>query len=126
MGNKSVFLSVQDAIDAGRKLKNAGVYLRLFDRVVLGKTLEMKEIPEDRILELRFFNRDQEIRIYRDGDQLNAIRVRDGDYPDFIDSRHKINPQFGDYSLVKRQYIDFDEDGQAYPVCTRFLELEEL
>lgn len=102
-------LTLSDAYDMGRNLP--WVYVRSWSTVVLGST--SPQINSEEILEVRFFSSNMEIRIFRREKELEAVMLDDRDEI-YVDRVFLLaNPAFGK-EIVVRQYMDFDDDGQAY------------
>lgn len=116
-------LTVQEALELGKTMPFA--YIARLSEVWIGTTPESLSLEE--LTEARFFGPDGEIRIYYDGSGLSALELRDDDKDkeekNYIDKESKPLPNFGTL-LKKRQYLAFDEDGQAYVAATRLLSWE--
>lgn len=93
-------------------------YIRELSRVHLGRTPESVDWTE--VQEARFFDESREIRVLANG---KAIEISDGVSSEYIDEIRRVLPAFGK-TLTKRNYIRYDEDGQAYICATRLLRWE--
>lgn len=79
----------------------------------------------DELLEARFFSEDAELHIFRDSeDELKAVLIRDeflSDEYETCDVRYQT--QEGK-TLIVREYLKADEDGQMCVVLTRAVGIE--
>lgn len=99
-----------EALAEGQSLPFA--LIRSLSAETLGTT--PAEICLEELLEARFFSHKQEIRIFRQGGELQAAALHDDGDEIFLDQEFEIaNPTFGTRVTV-RMYMKFDEDGQAY------------
>lgn len=108
-------ITVRDAAERGRSLPYA--LIRSLSRVTLGPTPD--EIDFDELIEARFFDSEQEVRIFRGemGFQAARLTAEDGDIT--IERAHDLaNPIFGE-TVTVCSVLDFDEDGQAHIAHTR-------
>lgn len=120
MTKESLFLSESLSPDAALERGRALPYalLRTFSAVSLGPTPETLPALEE-LLEARFFSRDEEIRVFRDGGTLRAVALREASGTVTLESAYEIdNASFG-RSLTVRETLGFDDDGQAYVVMSR-------
>lgn len=93
----------------------------------------------DECLEARFFGEDEELHVFQKDDRWKAVTVQDLSYGDdedvtvknyaFVDRAYKIrhNCQVevrGYKEIIVREYIDYDQDGQAKTVKTRLVGLQ--
>lgn len=107
---KTEYLDVREALQRGRALPFS--FVRSASQVFLGLT--PAEIP-DGILEARFFDSTEEIRIFPGEYGLQAVRLAGND-PGGVcleETRKLMNPCFGE-ELSLRHEVTFDEDGQAH------------
>lgn len=114
-------MSVRDAMAAGLQLPFA--LIRSLSRVTLGHT--PPQIEEAELLEARFFNGAQEIRVFPGEDGLRAVRL----CPEAADHAVKEtcrleNRQFGSTLTITR-ILDWDEDGQTYVNATCLTDWKE-
>lgn len=96
------------------------------------KLLPIKEIGEDllweEMLEARFFSRNGELRFFMGEEGLAAVKVtEEGEERTSIDKEYILlnhRNWTNRFKKIKvRQYIDFDDDGQAHVALTRCLDL---
>lgn len=77
----------------------------------------------DECLEVRCFSNDKEIHFFKQKDKWKAVLIEDA--PDDVvvirsyrlSSKHKQTS--GGNRIIVKEYLAYDEDGQAVPVCTR-------
>lgn len=118
---KITALSPDDAIRLGQQLPYA--YITELSRVTVGTT-PVDLLPAE-LLEARFFGEKEEILIYQDTADLAAVSVTEECGDVWTDSIRNIrDPKFG-HRLTVREYIDYDEDGQAFISRMRLLRWEE-
>lgn len=107
---KAEKMELQAALSKGKSLPWA--MIRSLSTVTLGPP--PSDIPEDDLLEARFFSPDEEIRIFRNDGKLHAVLLRDEKNDEFLDHTYRIsNPELGT-EITVRSYLGFDDDGQAY------------
>lgn len=103
-------LNAQQAVEEGRELPFA--LIRQLSRVQLGPVPEQMPALSE-ILEARFFDGRQEIRLLRQGKELCGVRLTLEDTDRWMDRQEIVeNPQLGG-ELSVRYILDFDEDGQC-------------
>ncbi|MBD5098386.1 MAG: hypothetical protein HDT35_02355 [Clostridiales bacterium] len=109
-------LEVGQALSRGRALPYA--MIRALSRVTLGPTPD--EIDLDELIEARFFDSEQEVRIFHGETGLQAAHLWEGTEDTVIERTYKLanNAIFG-RSVTIHQLLHFDEDGQACVSCTR-------
>ncbi len=107
-------ISVQDAMKQGLKLPFA--FIRTLSSVTFGKT---PGEPGTDILEARFFDASQEIRVFETDAQLAAVKkTAEQDDVGSCLTYEIQNRKFGRSFTVFQTY-GFDEDGQAFIADTR-------
>lgn len=103
-------LTGPQALEEGKKLPYA--LIRQLSRVQLGPVPEQMPVLSE-ILEARFFDSRQEIRLFRQGKELCGVRLTLEDTDRWMDRQETVeNPQLGG-ELSVRYILDFDEDGQC-------------
>lgn len=101
--------SIEQALEQAEKLRF--VMVTELSRVVIGKT--PMHISWDELIEARFFDHDTEIRIFREDGELRARSVSLQDGTPYIEKQYKgLQGNLGSEISV-REYLAFDEDGQA-------------
>ena len=101
-------LTVQEALDRGHALPWA--WVRCLSQVTLGPV--PADISQEELIEARFFNTDEEIRMFRAGGQLRAIWLRAEPEDNTLERTWPIeNPKFGQ-AVTVCYTLEADEDGQ--------------
>lgn len=101
-------LTVQEALQQGQKKPWA--WVRSLSAVSLGPT--PSEINEAELLEARFFDQSEEVRIFRRNRTLEAVSIMEGDSS--FERQFKVeNPMFGG-KITVRYDLKQDDDGQMY------------
>ena len=97
--------------------------LYLFSEVILSEVEELKDIEWSECIEAKFFNEDEELRLWRESGELVAVRY--SGQGDHIDVDYPLDSRFSDKwnEIHIRQYLDYDDDGQAYITGTRIISL---
>ena len=101
--------SIEQALQQAEKLQF--VMVTELSRVVIGKM--PMDINRDELIEARFFDHDTEIRIFRENGELRDRSVILQDDMPYIEKQYKkLQGNLGSEISV-REYLTFDEDGQA-------------
>ena len=101
--------SIEQALQQAEKLQF--VMVTELSRGVIGKM--PMDINWDELIEARFFDHDTEIRIFRENGELRARSVILQDDMLYIEKHYKeLQGNLGSEISV-REYLTFDEDGQA-------------
>lgn len=112
-------LSVKEALEIGKAMPYA-MFTHL-SKVTLGKTPTVVSLDE--LIEARFFGGNGEIHIFTENGEPKAVHITDEEndsrFPP-IDREYTLLSNFGK-KLTVRQYIDFDNEGQAYIKAVRLL-----
>lgn len=129
-------MEIRQALSEGRALPWA--LITTYGGVTLGPV--PAHFQEEEVIEARFFSPDREIHIWREGEALCAAiltgaegtdraegtapaggdggAAADGD-ADAVTRKYRLaNDQLGEWIAVT-QYLDYDEDGQAYVTAVR-------
>lgn len=102
-------LTLEAAVEQGKQLPWA--LIRRLSDVTLGASPESFSAEE--LLEARFFSENQEIRIFRDGETMRAVRLGVEPDDEYLEECRVIeNPAFGK-NLTVRKILTYDEDGQC-------------
>lgn len=118
---KTESLAVQEAFARGRALPWALV--RGLSRVTLGTA--PTEIDPEELIEARFFGAGEEIRVFRAGGELRAVRLCAEPEDNTLEQTYQIkNPRFGK-SLTVCRLLEADGDGQMNVTATRLTGWEE-
>ena len=109
-------LEAGQALSRGRTLPYA--LIRSLSRVTLGPAPD--EIDLDELIEARFFDSEQEVRIFHGESGLQAARLWEGTGDTVIERTGQLaNAAVFGRSVTIRQLLRFDEDGQACVAHTR-------
>lgn len=95
--------------------------LYMISEIVLTKTDSLAEINWAECTEARFFSEDKELHFFEVDGEMQTVEVSDGDGQEEVVKEYELAGKFqaiGKTVLVK-EYIDYDEDGQANVVLTR-------
>ena len=121
-------------------------WLQCVSSVSLGGIEEVSGLEAEDILEARFFNEEKELRLFRYEDELRAVetvqdnddlllkKIRDqGECVNFTCSgnghlyieetqilRERFAAAYKKKKLKLRSFLDFDEDGQVFVLCSVF------
>lgn len=103
------------------------VYLQMISEHILDYASSISSIEWDELLEGYLFNRDSQIHIYREEDELLAVLITD-DVEDahIIDRKYEIAKKYKTIgkNVIVREYLKADEDGQSYVAVTRLVGIE--
>ena len=95
--------------------------LYMISEVVLAKTDSIVEINWAECIEARFFLADKELHFFEADGEMQVAEVSDGDGQDEVVKVYELAGKFQDMgkTVLVKEYIDYDEDGQANVVLTR-------
>lgn len=113
-------LNLSQAISLG--LQEPFAYITRLSQVTVGPS--PVDLPVEELLEARFFGSQREIRIWNDSGDFRAVAVEDEEDDDCQDITRSIRRSCFGKKLTLRQYLAYDEDGQAYICGTRLLAWE--
>lgn len=85
--------------------------------VVLTSVNKADDLEEENLLEARIFTEGKELHIFRFEDSLRAVETVGNSDDDFFEEEQLLRERFG-HSIMVRNYIDYDSDGQAYIIRT--------
>ena len=76
--------------------------------------------------EARFFSVDKEFHLFETEEGMAAVVVTEEDGTDYILKKYELAPKFSEAGnvLLVKEYLDYDEDGQAVVGLTRMVGLE--
>lgn len=103
--------------------------INYISEMVLTDKLDAVSIDWNEIVEARFFSEKNEIHIFEDDDEMIAVYSQDGDENnDYLIKKLPIMKRGGlskiGKKLVAKQYLAYDEDGQAEIKFTRLIGVE--
>lgn len=108
-------LSVQAALERGATLPF--VLLRTWDKVHLGRTPDTLP-PVEELVEARFFDERQEIRLFRQDRDLRAVSLTGEPEDRTLEETYELEPSFGK-TLTFCRLLEQDDDGQTVFAATR-------
>ena len=103
-------LAINDALARGEKLPY--LLARSLSKVTLGPAAGDLETAD--LTEARFFSEIEEIRIFRQDGELQAVSLREEDGELYVDHTYEISNQDFGAQITVRSCLGFDEDGKAY------------
>ena len=116
-------VEADEAIQTGSKLEYALLYMMSELVFCRGKDINLQEINFDECLEARFFGPEKEVHLFRNDDRWTAVVTEDKEDLDHIDRKYRLSKNHQNTGigreLIVREYIGYDEDGQAYIEKTR-------
>lgn len=97
-----------------------------YDSIITDK-IENVDIHKDNIMEARFFDENCEIRIFREEDLFGTI-FKENENSKSIKRESLVSPRYqkkNNYvnKIIYNQYLDYDEDNQAYIRYTKPIKL---
>ena len=106
------------------KYKYALVY-RLSE-IKLCKTEQLTDADFDECTEARLFSADRELHLFETEEGMCAVEVADDGASECILKKYELASRFSKEgkTLVVKEYLDYDEDGQAVVCLTRLADLE--
>lgn len=83
------------------------------------------EINWDEMIEGYFFNDKEQIYIYETEEGLQAVCFTEPENAGYVDKEYELAGKFQTLGkkVKKREYLDFDEDGQIYVAYTRLTDV---
>ena len=119
---KTESLTVQEALERGRALPWA--WVRCMSQVLLGPV--PADISREELIEARFFNAGEEIRIFRSHGELQAVSLRAAPEDNILERTYSIanKEKFGK-SITVCYTLEADEDGQMNLGTARLTGWEE-
>lgn len=108
-------MAPQQALMAGMQLPFA--LIRTWDHVYLGPTPAQAPAP-DTLIEAHFFDREREVRLFRQEDELCAVSLTCEPEDQILEERYQLEKRFGS-ALTYSRHLGVDEDGQTIFVATQ-------
>ncbi len=95
--------------------------LYMISGVKLCRTEELGQIDWEECQEARFFSENRELHIFESEDGMEAVEVSDADGNGVIIKEFLLDNRFSSVgsSVLVQEYLEYDEDGQAYVANTR-------
>lgn len=93
----------------------------------LCRTSKLPEMDWEECLEARFFDKEKELHIYKEDEELYAVEVTEEKGQDCLVRRYQLANRFRETGnlLCVHEYLAYDEDGQAEVKLTRLAGIEE-
>ena len=124
MMNKDISsIGFDEAIQAGSKMEYVLLYMMSEMIFCKGTEINLEQVDFGECLEARFFGPHKEIHLYRTEGGWKAVLTEEVTDLDHIDRKYRLSKKHQNAGLgselVVREYIGYDDDGQAYIVKTR-------
>ena len=97
-----------------------------FSRVLLGDATQVN-VNFDELNEAYLFNKSEQIHIFKVDGVLKGVKATEEISDEhFFDKKYKLDSKFKALGkiIVVREYLEYDEDGQAIVSYTRLLDVE--
>lgn len=116
-------LSFDEAKELGLKCENVLAYE--ISRIVFGVG-KSNDINWEECTEVFFFDETKQVHMIHEGDEWKSVVFEDKTGNPFVEKTYKlISKLLGECkNIVKREYLDNDEDGQTYVVYTRLVSIQ--
>ena len=123
-------MSLDDAKAQVSKMEYALVYQ--ISEVIFDRIEQIAEICWEECLEGYFFDETMQIHIFTGEDGLQAVcftepeNMIDNNKEDIIDKDYRLAGKYQKIGsrITKREYLDYDEDGQVYVAYTRLVDVK--
>ena len=117
-------MSLDDAKAQISKMKYALVYQ--ISEVIFDKMEQIAEICWEECLEGYFFDETRQVHIFTGEDGLQAVCFTEPEDAEYIDKDYKMAGKYQKIGsrITKREYLDYDEDGQVYVAYTRLVDVK--
>ena len=122
-------ITYQDAKNCLSEYEYALIYLN--DEVILGKVEELKNkitvaLDSCKLMEARFFSHDKELHIFERNDKWSCVITEDINTLG-VTKEYKLSEGFGKgKSILVRESLVYDEDGQVYIAKTALNGIKEV
>ena len=95
--------------------------LYMISEIILCKTEELTGINWDECQEARFFSEEKELHVFETESGMDAVEISDSSSLDIIIKEYLLDNRFSNigHSILIQEYLEYDEDGQAYVANTR-------
>lgn len=95
--------------------------LYMISEIVLCRTESLVDINWDECQEARFFSEEKELHVFETESGMDAVEISDGDSQDIVIKEYLLDSRFSGiwHSILVQEYLEYDEDGQAYVANTR-------
>lgn len=124
MAYKLAEIEVSKALESRTSYDYALVYM--ISEVILCRIEQVKGLDFAECIEARFFSKDKELHLFETEEGMRAVEVSDDGDSDCIIKKYELAPKFSTAGkvLVVKEYLDYDEDGQAVVGLTRLVGME--
>lgn len=92
-------------------------------QMVFDKIESISQINWNEIQEAYFFNKNSQIHVYQNGNEMQATIYNETEDVKFVDRCYELAGKFhgiGD-SIIEREYLEYDDDGQTYVAYARLV-----
>ncbi|MDE6435259.1 MAG: hypothetical protein K2L07_13635 [Lachnospiraceae bacterium] len=95
--------------------------LYLISEIKLCRTEMLKTINWEECQEARFFSADKELHIFEGENGMDAVEISDTGSDSIVIKEYLLDNRFASIgnSILVQEYLEYDEDGQAYVANTR-------
>ena len=116
-------ITLDEAKSQFAHLKFALIYE--ISNVILERLENITEINWDECIEAYFFDNDTQIHIFDTEDGLQAVCFRESSDAESIDKEYDLSGRYQNIGkrIKKREYLDYDDDGQVYVSYTRLIDI---
>lgn len=117
-------ISLEEAKKEIAHLKYALVYQ--YSKVIFERIENVENIAWDECVEAYFFDEKKQIHLYQYDNELQGICFEEKETADYIDKEYVLTEQYRTVgtTLKKREYLDYDADGQVFVKYTRLVDVE--
>lgn len=117
---------VSEALKRERRESYKYALVYCLSEVKLCRTEQLKDADFEECTEARFFSEDRELHLFETEEGMCAVEVFDDGVSDFVLKKYKLASRFSENgkTLVVKEYLNYDEDGQAVVGLTRLMDLE--
>lgn len=93
--------------------------------VIFDRMENIADIDWDEFVEGYFFDDKAQIHVYDTEDGLQAVCFAEPSESEFVDKEYELTGKYQSVgnSIKKREYLNFDEDGQVYVEYTRLVDV---
>ena len=92
-------------------------------QMVFDKIESISQINWNEIQEAYFFNKNSQIHVYQNENEMQATIYNETEDVKFVDRCYELAGKFhgiGD-SIIEREYLEYDDDGQTYVAYARLV-----
>ncbi len=119
-------IEADTAIEQLKDYEFALIYM--ISGILLCRTSDLPEVDWEECMEARFFDKDKELHLYREDENLEAVEIVEENREDCLIRKYQLANRFKAAGglLCVHEYLDYDEDGQATVSLTRLAGIEEV